>query len=293
MRVLQPGIVRAALCAAGLALACGGPALALDLDAQRQAQIAAAAQALASDPGRPAFEVTSSADEGRSYSRLVGAVPQLWERVDAALEAPSRWCEILLLTPGIAACSAGSDRTPAALEVMVLGRFDASSELGERHVIRVRTERRRPGYLRLHLDADTGPRGTRAHRVAVELADLSPMQSAVALSYAFEYDWETEIAQHAYDLAESPDKVGFSAEDDGGAAPRRVGGLRGASERQIVRLFLAIRAHAVQATHDPGRRFSQSLDQWLAATQAYPAQLAEPDPRTYRRIKLRQFGALE
>jgi hypothetical protein len=49
----------------------------------------------------------------------------------------------------------------------------------------------------------------------------------------------------------------------------------------------------IQTALDPAHRFALSLDAWLSATAAFREPLAEHDPVTCRRIKLRQFGAAE
>ena len=267
---------------------------AADLVPEHVSQIAAAAQALPNMPGHASFSVRSSAEGGRFTGELIGRLPVEWEGVDMALRAPSRWCELLLLTPGIGGCSALSGRMPTALEILVLERFDAPSDLGRRHVMTLNRPIERAGYTRLELASASGPRGTYSHRAVIELIELDGPRSAAAVTYTYAYDWEAEIAQRAYDLAQSPDKVGFSIVEDSSPA-HRVGGLQGATERHIARLFLAIHAHVAlsQSQSDPGRRFAESLAAWLSLIGQYPAQLAEPDPDTYRRIKLRQFGALE
>jgi hypothetical protein len=206
--------------------------------AYRVAQIEAAVRALPDPPGRAAFSVRSAARDGHSLSELVGAMPRRGPAVDAVLQPASRWCEVLLLTPWVGGCSPRSLASPAVLEVLVLSRFDASSALGERHVVRVEQVANRDGYARRRLRSQTGPLGTSAHRGEIELVDLSDGRRAIALTSAFDYDWETEMAQLAFDVAVhrvgsdcQPTLPARSTSVSPGSSPLRSGRSRGSSSR--------------------------------------------------------------
>lgn len=79
--------------------------------------------------------------------------------------------------------------------------------------------------------------------------------------------------------------MGFTVvgSDDGGA-PEYIGGLRGAVERNAMRLALAIEAYVDALDESVAQRRDRSLPTWLDAIARYPRQLAEADRSAYLEV---------
>jgi hypothetical protein len=215
--------------------------------------------------------------ESREFrSRLEGDVYALTEHdfasVATAVMAAASWCEILSLHLNVKRCSATS-ASPVSRVIAYVGRkrddpLDAVYGFEFAH----RTDVATANYLRVVLDADTGPFGTRDHRIVLEATPVGPRTTFIHLSYSHAYGPVAAVAMRAYLGTAGASKVGFTVvgrQADG--RPVLVGGLRGALERNTMRYFLALEAcldaSAVpEVAAAPERRFLE----WFAATERYP-----------------------
>ena len=94
------------------------------------------------------------------------------------------------------------------------------------------------------------------------------------------------LAAGVYLATRGRDKVGFTIvtrDDDG--APEYIGGLRGAVERNAMRLYLAIDTYLDALDESVAQRRDRSLRTWLDAIARYPRQLAEADRSAYLEAK--------
>jgi hypothetical protein len=79
------------------------------------------------------------------------------------------------------------------------------------------------------------------------------------------------------------DKVGFSASGkDADGNPQYIGGVRGLTERNTMRYYLAIEAYV--ADPQPAQ-LEKRLSDWFDATERYPRQLHELDKNDYLAMK--------
>ena len=115
-------------------------------------------------------------------------------------------------------------------------------------------------------------------------------QTLAHLGFGYSHGIAARLAMQAYLATLARDKVGFSSSgtsSDG--RPQLVGGMRGVTERNTMRYYLAIDAYLAALALPPAQRLAQSLQNWFSATERYPRQLHEVDLSAYVSMKQRQL----
>jgi hypothetical protein len=250
-------------------------------------------------PSGPAREGTRETPFGRSLrvesteldSRLEGRIHSVIDHPFSraqALADPAHWCELLPLLPNIRHCEAASDGRRVTLRFA--RRFD--QPLADTHTVSfdVRVSAMRRDHLEVALQAPQGPFGTSDYRLQVAVAPVDHDRVSLQVQYGYAYGSRARLLGQAYLTTRGRDKVGFTVvgtADNGG--PEYIGGLRGAVERNAMRLYLAIDAYLDALDEAGERRRERSLRAWLDAIARYPRQLAEADPVAYFEAKRRRL----
>lgn len=258
-----------------------GAATAADVVAPLQKAHAESADALKNSPFGKPLTISSTEGKGRLEGTVRAVVAQPYDTVRKTLAEPVRWCELLMLIPNIASCRPDK----GALKVGLVKRFDAKPASATPIVFTFAPQSSEQG-LRVVLTAEKGPVGTRDYEIELGAIPLDGGKTSfLQMRYAYAYGASARFAAKAYLSTSGSSKVGFS---DGG----KIGGLRGALERNAMRYYLAIDAQlAAAGERDPSKRYAASLQHWLKAIEQYPQQLKEEDPKAYSVAKLRNFGA--
>lgn len=239
-----------------------------------------------SEFGRPLLLESSDADN-KVRGEVLAVMDQPLSRLRGALEAPDRWCEILLVTPSVAGCHAEKE----SLSVRLARRYDQASKDAFAASFAFKPTASSPDYVSVELAADKGPVGTSKYRIEVEAMALDAQRSVLRMAYSYHYGLKASLATKAYLATKGGDKVGFSRAGNGGDPQVLVGGMRGSVERNAMRYYLAIETNVAQGdAKESASRFTTSLDAWLSAIGRYPRQLKETDPELYRRVKREQFA---
>lgn len=267
--------------AVALTLAAAAPANA-DPTALR-ALYAASVERLRDSPfGRPLW-ITSTEADGRLEGEIRAVVEDPFTEVEA-LADPAHWCEILTLLPNIRQCrAAAADRQ---LTLWFARRFD--EPLAETQPVRfeVRTRAVPGAHLEVVLQAPKGPLGTSDYRVELGAVPVDKERVFLRVRYGYAYGLSARLAGQGYLATRGRDKVGFTVVgSDGAGAPQYIGGLRGAVERNAMRLYLAIEAYLDALDSSSAERRDRSLRTWLDAIARYPRQLAEADRSAYLEAK--------
>jgi hypothetical protein len=214
--------------------------------------------------------------------------------VSAALKGADRWCDILILHLNIKACRASTDAPETVLRVYIGRKFDEPLNAAHRVELVYRVAAEASDYFRLVLNADTGPFGTRNHRIMLEAVPLDRGRTFIHLSYAYGYGRSAKIAMQTYLRTLGSRKVGFTVTErrvDGQLV--RVGGLRAALERNVMRYYLAIDAYLAALAAPPEERLEERLRDWFASTEHYALQLHELDQSEYLEMKRRECALLK
>jgi hypothetical protein len=265
--------------AAALALA----AATADADPKAlHALYAASVERLRDSPfGRPLWIASSEAD-GRLEGEIRAVVEHPFTEVEA-LADPAHWCELLTLLPNMRQCRAAAD--DRQLTLWFARRFDQppADTLPVRFDMRTRA---RDDHLEVVLQAPKGPLGTSNYRVELGAVPVDKERVFVRVRYGYTYGLSARLAAEGYAATRGRDKVGFTvvASDEAGA-PQYIGGLRGAVERNAMRLYLAIDAYLDALDESVAQRRGRSLRTWLDAIARYPRQLAEANRSAYLEAK--------
>lgn len=271
-----------AIVAAALTLASAATAASADQRALHELY-AASIQLLRDSPFDRPLWIASTEGEGRLEGEIRAVVEHPFTDVEA-LADPAHWCEVLTLLPNIRQCRASAaDRQ---LTLWFARRFDQPP--ADTHAVRFDTRIRavRGAHLEVVLQAPEGPMGTSDYRVELGAVPVADNRVFLHLRYGYGYGLSARLAARAYLATRGRDKVGFTVVTSGdGGAPEYIEGLRGAVERNAMRLYLALDAH-VNALDEPvAQRRDHSLRTWLDAIARYPRQLAEADPSAYLEAK--------
>jgi hypothetical protein len=214
--------------------------------------------------------------------------------VSAALRGANRWCDILILHLNVKSCQASTGARETVLRVAIGRKFDEPLNAAHKVDLVYRVAVEASDYFRLVLNADRGPFGTRNYRILVEAVPLDRGRTFVHLSYAYGYGLPARIAMQTYLRTLGSHKVGFTVtEGRTNGQLVRVGGLRGALERNVMRYYLAMDAYLAALAVPPEERLEERLRNWFASTEHYALQLHELDRSEYLEMKRRECALLK
>jgi len=232
-----------------------------------------------------------SADAGgQPTADLYAVLDRPLAELQAALNSPQRWCELMLLHISTLKCQvAMADQAPL-LQLAVGRSYDQPLEQANHLALRYLPVANSPEYLEWQLQAESGPMGTSHHLVLVQVLALDAGHSFVHLHTSYRMGLLTRMALQAYMATVGSAKVGFTATSRNAAGdPVYIGGARGIVERNAMRYFLALQAILATQTLPASERDEQRLLYWYAASERYPRQLHEIDQATYLATKRLQL----
>ena len=246
--------------------------------------------ALRDELAHSAFErplvLRSTQSDDELKGDVYAVVGQPFAATAAALGDRARWCELLILHLNIKDCRAGAGPRGDALSVVIGRKLDRSADGGQRMEFAFRVPSAQPDYLQVQMAADSGPLGTRDHRLSLEAAPLTERSSVIHLTYAYGYGALARMATQAYLATAGRDKVGFTVTGrtaDG--KPVYIDGVRGMVERNVMRYYLAIEAYLGALSVPPPERTEKRLRDWFAATERNATQLHEVERDEYLAMK--------
>jgi hypothetical protein len=265
-----------------------------DAEALRSRYVALKTQ-LADNAFQRPLVLDSKQAPGALKGDVHAVVDHPYATVQRAVVQSATWCEILVLHINVKECSVAAD-AQGDLITAAIGRKNAASANGAHRVaFRYRTVAQAADYVRVELNADSGPMGTSDYRIVLQAVPVDGRRTFIHLSYAYAYGPAAAMAMRAYFSTAGADKVGFTVlERRADGQPVYVGDVRGALERNTMRYFLAIDAYLNAATAPQESRFERSLHLWFDATERYAHQLREIGQAEYltqKRGELRRVVA--
>jgi len=208
--------------------------------------------------------------------------------VAPALQSASHWCDILILHLNVKQCRLSRGD---ALSVAIGRKYEQPVEDAYPVEFGYKTLAADADYLKVALDADSGPFGTRAYDITFEAARIDAGRSFVHMSYSYEYGLAARLAMEAYLHTLGSGKVGFSVvERRAGGQPVYVEGLRGVLERNAMRYFLAIDVYLDSLKAPPPEQLERRLRAWFDETERYATQLHEIERDEYLEMKRREVA---
>jgi hypothetical protein len=238
--------------------------------------------------GRP-VHVTSSQNGNELHGDVYAVVDYPFSRVDEGLRDAPSWCHVLILPFNTKHCQASGGQGESHLAVRIGRKASQAPQNAFPIDFRYRVESRDPEYLRVSLDAENGPLGTRNYQIALEATPLDQAHTFIHLGYKYTFSMMSRLAMETYLGTTGADKVGFSVsgKDDQGK-PQLVGGMLGATERNTMRYFLAIDVYLASLSAPQGERLDKRINDWFVATEKYPRQLHEMDRGEYVAMKKKE-----
>jgi len=277
---------------AGLSLVCALlPAWAAKPEADAlRARHAALAGELAHNAFQRPIHLQSTQSSGDLKGEVYAIVDHPFQTLDAALKTADRWCDVLILPFNVKQCRAMGAAPAQKLELAVGRKYD--QPVGDAYKVDFdyRLDASEPDYLKVLLNANAGPLGTRDYRIMFEAVPLDARRSFLHMSYSYAYGFAAKLAMQGYLSTVGSSKVGFSVVDrtpDG--KPVYVGNMRGVIERNTMRYYLAIDAYLNSLAVPPRDRVERRLQDWFTATERYPLQLHEISQDEYLAMKRKEI----
>jgi hypothetical protein len=233
-------------------------------------------------------------DSAESEKRLKGDIYAIvdypFSVVNAGLNNPAHWCDVLILHINTKYCHAMEEPSGTTLRVNIGKKTpeelaDTSRVEFNYNVAGATTE-----YLEILLDARNGPLGSSDYRILLKAVALPNAKTFLHLTYSYALNFAGRMAVQTYLGTIGSGKVGFTMTGkraDG--QPDYVGGVRGLVERNTMRYYLAIDTFLGAASAAPAAQFEKRLQSWFAATERYPRQLHEMDRGDYFEMKRAEY----
>jgi hypothetical protein len=233
-----------------------------------------------------ALYVVSEEQQDRLTGDVYALLDHPFDKVNAAMREPARWCDILILPFNTKYCHAVDAEGGPALLVRIGRKYDQPVEQAFRIAFAWRSVAAQPDYFETRLFAKEGPVGTHDYRIDVAAMPVDGNRTFLRLTYSYGVGMAGRMAMGAYLSTAGADKVGFTVvgrEPDG--QPQYIKGVRGAIERTAMRYYLAIDSYLDAQAAPPAQRAEKRIQSWFTATEHYPRQLREMDRQTYVAMK--------
>lgn len=224
--------------------------------------------------------------EGEVYAEL----PHAFEVATDAFRTPAAVCELLFLHLNVHGCT---PREGGTIDVLAGPKKSGGAGMTALMHYTLRTELDTPEQLRVVMTAPTGPLATSDYRMVFEAVSLEGGHSFVHFGYSHATGLLARMAMQTYLATAGRDKIGFTVtgRDDQGR-PQYVKGERGSLERNVMRYYLALRAHCEERGGSPEARQQARLRTWFALTERHAAQLHEYSLEEYLDEKRRDLARI-
>lgn len=222
--------------------------------------------------------ITSDFAGGATQGAVSGRLNFPYSTVRNALRTPTNWCAMLVLHLNVKACTYADETNRRALNLYV-GKKEFQS-VAQATLIQYEfgLVADSADSLEIRLNAARGPMGTRNYEIFLLVQPQGENHSFVSFRYRYELGTRAKFAMESYLNTAARAKVGFTVSrtaSDG--TEEYVSGIRGLTERNVVRYFLAIVAYLECAS--PGGAACDNLPEaasrWFDLTARYPKQLLE------------------
>ena len=205
-----------------------------------------------------------------------------YARVRDSLGSRESWCALLVLPFNVKGCEL---RGANGVSLYIGRTWDTPIDKATRIDFSF-TPAVGDDYLRLQLDAGTGPVGTKDYHIVFSAVPLDAGHTFVHLAYGYTTGALSRWAMQTYLATSGSAKVGFSRDDSG----QLVGGMRGVLERNTMRYFLAIDAFLDTLGAPEETRTQRRMAAWFDSTEKYPRQLHEMARGDYLGYKKQDFN---
>lgn len=231
-------------------------------------------------------EETAGTLKGTIYAR----VDYPFAAVSAAFNGPHHWCDVLILHLNIKYCRLTTARGDPVLQVNIGTKKEQALDDSHRVEFIYRNTDTAEDYFQVELKAGKGPLSTKNLQMTLEAVAIDAAHTALNFTYSYDYGLAGSLALKSYLVTLGKDKVGFTVVDpQSNGTPQYIGGVRGLTERNTMRYYLAIDAYLATRAAPPREQLNKRLDHWFAATERYARQLHEISRDEYLSMKRREY----
>jgi hypothetical protein len=233
----------------------------------------------------------SSAESSRDLKGDIYAVVDYpFATVNAALNNPAHWCDVLILHINVKYCHASSSKTGTTLTINLGRNFDQPLADSYRNEFGYSAVITSPDYFAVELSAETGPLGTHDYHIGLEAVSLKNGRTFLHFTYAYAFGVTGNLAMQGYLATLGRDKVGFTVMGRlPNGQPDYIHGVRGVVERNTMRYFLAIDAYLATVSVAPEDQLELRLQKWYDSTELFARQLHEVERVDYLEMKHREY----
>ena len=226
--------------------------------------------------------VESFEHDDRVHVDVYGIFNHPFSSIVNALKVPANWCDIVSLHPNVKVCTYRELPGAGLLTFYIGTKVYQPPEDTRQVMFQYRNVVQRQRYLDIILNADSGPFGTKDHRMRFEALPLDGGKTFVHVSYSYNDNFALHLAEHVYFATLGRGKVGFTVTGtDSNGNPEYIGGPRGALERNAVRYYFAIQTFMNTLRDPEDKRFSMRIGEWYDLTSRYRKQLYDLDKNDY------------
>ena len=232
-----------------------------------------------------------SAESSRDLKGEIYAVVDFpFPAVNAALNNPAHWCDVLIQHMNIKYCHASRKKSGTVLAVNLGKKYYQQLTDAYRLEFNYRAVTTTPEYFAVELNAEKGPLSTHDYHIWVEATAVKGERTFLHISYAYAFGLPGRIAMQGYLATTARDKVGFTITGkQSNGQPAYIQGVRGVVERNIMRYYLAIDAYLAALTTPPKDQLEKRLQHWYNATDQYARQLHEVERDDYLEMKRSEY----
>ena len=210
--------------------------------------------------------------------------------VSGALQDPKKWCDVLILHLNTKYCHAVNAAQETVLNVNIGSKSPQSLSQSSRVAFAYTVATTQADYFQVHLNAPQGPLGTSDYHIALEAVAMTPNQSFLHLTYAYNANVVARLAMQGYLATLGSQKVGFTVTGESpDGQPIWIDGIRAVVERNTMRYYLAINSYLATRQQPAAKRFEASLQDWFSASERFPRQLHEVERPAYLEMKRAEY----
>lgn len=282
------------LCVLAILMLASMPPARADSAADLRAQYQNLAQQLAHNAFHRPLYLDSSEAQNALKGDIYAVLDYPFATVNGALNDPAQgaanWCDVLILHLNIKYCHASTGSNGSTLSVNLGKKTEEELSSTFRVTFNYRPDVSRSDYFKVDLNADKGPMSTKDYRIVLEAVALDSKRTFIHLTYSYGYGTAGRLAMKTYLATIGSDKVGFSTKSGANDAQGEyIGGVRGLTERNTMRYYLAIDAYLGSLAAPADKRVEQRFASWFDATEQYPRQLHEVERDDYLQMKRHEY----
>ncbi len=228
--------------------------------------------------------------QGRLQGDIYAIINYPFAAVNADLNNPKNWCDVMLLHMNTKYCHAAKGPSGTVLNVNIGKKTPEDLADAARVEFIYSVAAATPEYFEINLNAREGPLGTSDFIIQLEAVALPNAKTFLHLTYSYAINRSGRLSLQAYLGTIGSRKVGFTVigkRADG--QPDYIRGVRGLMERNTMRYYLAIDSFLGATRTASSGRFEKQLQSWFTAAERYPRQLHEMDRRAYVEMKRAEY----